>query len=546
MKQVIIGYLSDDLMFLKGASRVYNVLLVDDEMLDLEGMKQFIPWEELGMKVVAAVNNAFEACDIIERQPIDIMVSDVKMPNMSGLELARRAIEQRADIRIIFVSGFQEFSYVKQALSLKAYSYVLKPMNDNELIAALLKARQDLDNERKRRDVEEAYQRMIPMAKNDLLIRLLEGEYDHDNLQGMVKLIQSYGLDKLEWPVRAAVLELDVLSWTREGTLSQQVMSKNFFREVNEIGHRHGMPHCCKLSSQRIALLIHDRQMEELVAELYKVIHANFPVTMTIGAGEPVYTLEQLHSSFKQAVEAVDGKMFIGKGKFIMYEEASREPEMIDARTLDTRLDALFHALTEYELVPLYDEIEKLFESVSMLRSKFTVHNLAMFILWKLDQQLKARGENLFDILGMELHNLDILFQFDTIDDIRSWLVRKAFEISEHLRSKACSKNSRLIREMIQMMKDRMSDNLTLKDVAQQFSFSPNYLGYMFKEETGKSFSEVLIQLRMERAKDLLKEPSMKIYEIADQVGYRYLPYFSRQFKEAYGMTPMEYRKRVT
>ncbi|MFD3273170.1 response regulator [Paenibacillus dendritiformis] len=526
---------------------MYNVLLVDDEMLDLEGMKQFIPWEDLGMKVAAAVNNAFDACDILEQLPIDIMVSDINMPNMSGLELARRAIDKKADIRVIFVSGYQDFSYVKQALSLKAYSYVLKPMDDNELIAALQKVKQDLENERKRRDVEEAYERMIPMAKNDLLVRLLEGECDRDYLHEMRKLIQSNGLDQLEWPVRAAVMELDDMNWTQEAvSLSQQMMSKNFLYEVSEIGHKHGMRHVCKLSSHRIALLIDGQRMEALIHDLYEAIQANFPFTMTVGVGEPVHTLEQLHVSCKQAMEAVDGKMFLGKGKLIMYEEVSREPEMVDARTLDARVEALFHALTEYELVRIYDEIERLFESVSMLRSKFTVHNLAMFIIWKLDQQLKARGENLFDMLGMELHNLDILLQFDTISDIRSWLVRKTFEISEHLRSKSSSKNNKLIREMMQMMKDRMNDNITLKDVAHQFSFSPNYLGYMFKEETGKSFSEVLIQLRMERARELLHDPSMKIYEIANQVGYRYLPYFSRQFKEAYGMTPMEYRKRET
>lgn len=200
--------------------------------------------------------------------------------------------------------------------------------------------------------------------------------------------------------------------------------------------------------------------------------------------------------------------------------------------------------MKEYELVLIYDEIDKLFRSVSSLRSKFTIHNLAMYIIWKLDQQLKEVSEDLFEILGMELHSLDILLQFDTISDIRSWFVLKTFEISEYLRSKTESVNNKLIREIMQMMKDKMSENFTLKDIAQQFSFSPNYLGYLFKEETGKTFSEVLIQLRMEQAGKLLKDPKCKIYEIASQVGYRYLPYFSRQFKEAYGMTPMEYRKR--
>lgn len=523
---------------------MYNVLLVDDEMLDLEGMRQFVPWNELGMEVVETANNAFTACDILEQHPIDILVSDVSMPNMSGLELARIAMEKKPDIRVIFVSGYQDFSYVKQALSLKAYSYVLKPMDDNELIAALQKVRQDLDDERKRRDAEEAYQHMIPMAKNDLLIRLFEGEWEGGQA-GMLKLVRSYGLDKLEWPVRVAVLELDYLNWSQDTeNLSQHVLSKNFLCEVNKIGQKHGMPHCCKVSSHRIVLLIQEHGMGALMEEMYAAIRANFPVTMTVGVGEPMFALEQLHISYRQAMEAVDGKMFIGKGNLIMYETVSREPGMIDARTLDIRMDALFTAMTEYELVLIYDEIEKLFQSVSRLRSKFTIHNLAMYIIWKLDQQLKDIEENLFEILGMELHNLDILLQFDTINDIRSWLVRKTFEISEHLRSKSSPVNNRLIREIIQTMKDRLNENITLKDIAQQFSFSPNYLGFLFKEETGKAFSEVLIQLRMERACELLREPTAKIYEIASKVGYRYLPYFSRQFKEAYGMTPMEYRKR--
>ncbi|MEC3556872.1 response regulator, partial [Bacillus thuringiensis] len=124
---------------------MYKVLLVDDEELDLEGMKRFIPWPDLGMTVVGSVNNALSACEIIKNEDIDILVSDVNMPYMSGLELARIALEHKPNMRIIFVSGYQEFSYVQQALLLKAYSYVLKPMNDRELVASLIKVKRDLD-----------------------------------------------------------------------------------------------------------------------------------------------------------------------------------------------------------------------------------------------------------------------------------------------------------------------------------------------------------------------------------------------------------------
>jgi two-component system response regulator YesN len=526
---------------------MYKVLLADDEMLDLEGMKQFIPWSELGLEVVDAVSNGFSACEVMEQHVIDILVTDVNMPNMSGLELARLALDKKSDLRIIFVSGYQDFHYVKQALSLKAVSYVLKPMDDNELISSLTKVKQDLDEERKRRDTEEAYMQMIPMAKNDLLIRLFEGDLTWDHSDKLQKLAVSYGLSVLQWPIRIAVLELDDLAWMLqgEGEPSQQEIMNMFFVAMNEICKKHGMPHSCKVSRHRMAILMSESALGACMQEMYGTLESIFARrTMTIGVGEAVLGLDQLHVSYQQALEALDGKMFFGKGKQIYYEEVRKAPALHDAKTLDFRLDALFTAMTHYELVRIHDEIENLFQSVSTIRSKLTIHNLTMYLIWKLDQHLQTLDENIFDMLGMELQNLDILLQFETTLDIRSWLVRKVYEISELLHQKSTSKNSKLTREILKTVKERLHENITLKDIAHQFSFSPNYLGFLFKEEVGKTFSEVLIQMRMDQARELLKDPSLKIYQIADQVGYRYLPYFSRQFRETFGMTPMEYRKR--
>lgn len=275
---------------------MYKVLLADDEHLDLEGMRTFIPWSELGMEVVGAVSNGFSACELMERQAVDILVTDVNMPHMSGLELARRAMDRRPDVRVVFVSGHQDFHYVKQALSLKACSYVLKPMDDDELVASLRQITLELEYEAHRKRTEEQYLKMM------------------------------------------------------------------------------------------------------------------------------------------QALEAQES------GKPEDARERQGEPEP--------------------------------------------------------PQQQHAPG------------------------------------------------SSRLIREIVATMQARLHDNLTLKNIAQQFAFSPNYLGHLFKEETGQGFSEMLTELRMKRARELLKDPKVKIYEVAGQVGYRYMPYFSRQFKETFGMTPMEFRKR--
>jgi two-component system, response regulator YesN len=521
---------------------MYKVLLVDDEELDLEGMKRFIPWVDLGMEVVDGINNALSACEIIKNKDIDILVSDVNMPYMSGLELARIALEHKPNIRIIFVSGYQEFSYVQEALSLKAYSYVLKPMNDKELISSLLKVKRDLDDELKHREVEMAYHEMIPIVKSDFLIRLLEREESEESL---AKMSISYEFDQLKWPIRVAVMELDNLSWRQAGSLTtQKELARTFMQRIHQaIAEMSKIPYC-KLSSQRVAILLEDSNYNAMIDAFMDSVQRQLTTSMTTGIGEPVYTLDQLQLSYRQAVEAVEGKMFLGKGSVIKYEDVSTEPGMLDAKMLDERMNTLLKAMEEYELVQICDELETLFGSIQNLRSRFTVHNMSNYIIWKLEQYLSSRNEDLFDLLGMEIHHLDILMQFETVSDIRSWFIQHIFEISERLYEKSNSRDSKFIRSVIQTMKERMSENITIKDIAQHFSFSPSHIGFLIKERSGNTFNELLVQLRMEKACELLKEPGLKIYEVADQVGYRYLPYFSRQFKEKFAMTPMEYRKR--
>ncbi|WP_256760542.1 response regulator [Cohnella sp. WQ 127256] len=523
---------------------MYKVLLVDDEELDLEGMRQFIPWSELGMEVVGAVNNALSAREVMEQYPIDILVSDVNMPYMSGLELARIALEQGSHIRIIFVSGYQEFSYVQQALSLQAYNYVLKPMDDSELVTTLLKVKQDLDGMRKQREVEEAYRQMIPIAKGNLLTRLFEGEMNNE--ESWSRILAPHDLDKLDWPIRVAVIEIDKVDLRKvKSPEAQQEMSRIFLQHMNESIKAYGNIPYCKINAERIALLLEEKDVDPCMEKLYDSMQLQLKASVTTGLGEPVFSLTELHSSYQQAIEAVEGKMFLGKGTVIKYEKVRMEPEMLDARTLVTRMDALHKAMTEYDLVGIYDELENLFQSVTSLRSKFTVHNLSNYIIWKLEQYLSSINEDFFELLDMELQNFDILLQFDTINDIRSWLVHRVFEISERLHEKSNTLNNKFIRSVMKTIKERMSENITLKDISEHFSFSPSYMGFLIKEKSGHTFNELLVQFRMERACELLKEPGMKIYEVADQVGYRYLPYFSKQFKEKIGLTPLDYRKKV-
>ncbi|WP_274364261.1 response regulator [Paenibacillus thermotolerans] len=518
---------------------MYKVLLVDDEILDLEGMKTFIPWGELGLEVADAVNNGFAAIKVLEREKVDILVTDVRMPNMSGLELAQKALGMHKDVRVIFVSGYQDFNYVKQALTLNAVSYVLKPMDDKELVDSLTKVREELDKERK---TVQAYKQMIPIVKNEYLLQLLEGTYDGHALD---VLKNEYGLDGFVWPGQTAVLETDDLSWKLNPYDDKQRREflVDYFSKVIDSCDANNIRHVCRINKQRLAIFLDRDSDRTALNDFVQLAKISYPFTVTIGIGGEAGRLEELQVSYNQALEALDFKMFHGKGRVIPFHEV-RTAGIEDVKSLDIRLDSLFAAMTNYELVQINDELEKLFQLARSLHTQFSIRNFAMFLIMKLDGYLHTLNEDLFKLLDLELQNLDILLQFETIDDIQSWLRRRAFEISEMIHVKKQKKNWRLIHEIIEYVKQRLNENITLRDVADQFSFSPNYLGHLFKEETSKNFSEYVIGLRMEKAAELLKDNKYKIYEVADQVGYRYLPYFSRQFKETFGMTPIEFRRK--
>ncbi|GIP27274.1 hypothetical protein J23TS9_24040 [Paenibacillus sp. J23TS9] len=520
---------------------MYKTLIVDDEILDLEGMRTFIPWTELGLEVVDAVNNGFEAMNALDREAIDVLVTDVHMPSMSGLELVKKAKELYGGIKVIFVSGYQDFNYVKQAISLNAYSYVLKPMDDSELIDALKKIVLELDGERQREKTEQAY-RVI--AKNEYLLQLLEGGVTDETSN---ILLEHYGLKNVSWPARAAAIEIDDLSWKLDPLpehLKQEWFNR-FYESALPMFEAEGIHHVCRTSNQRIFLLIESGMQDPDLESVIHHLHELHPFSVTVGLGGRAEHLVALRESYVEALTALDYKLILGKGKVIDHHKLIFEDveERVDT---DIPLEQLLNAVLHYDLVKISDEVDRLFMMAAGMRTKAQIQFYVMNIWMRLEGQLKSISENMFQALQHDgLSKPDIMLKYETIDDIRSWLRYRLFSAAEIIQNKRQKKSAKLVEEMIRYVKQQIHENVTLKEVADYLSFSPNYLGSLFKEVTGTNFSEYVITMRMEKAGELLRDPRIKIYEVADQVGYRYMPYFSRQFKEVFGMTPGEFRRKM-
>ncbi|MFC4778811.1 response regulator [Paenibacillus sp. GCM10023252] len=522
---------------------MYRVVLADDEMLDLEGMERLLPWQELGMEVVCAASNGFEALDYLRQEKADILVSDIRMPIMSGLELVRLAKELQPELQVLFVSGHEDFQYAKQAIEMNAHGYVLKPVDDKELIRLLGEVRHGLDDRVKRSRLEQAYQETIPLALNELLLRWFRGEATYESVSAY---LEEAGIPSTAGEVQAALVEVDDLG-LKWGGGSEEERTRFLSRWSHFIQEYAGSSDIVlQIRVEPFVMLLVLRESDGLakLQELLQLVRDTLALTVTIGLSNAVSGIDQLPLAYSEARTALDYKIFCGKNRVITPHD-TQDLLLREVNDLDEVLNQLFSAMSQYELVRVDDCLEELFVMIKQLGKKLTVHNFTLYIISKLDTYLAGLNENLQSILGIPFNQLDILFHFETVDDIQSWLRRRLFEISELLQLKKAKKNSKIISEIEEYVEGKLGGNIVLRDVAEQFSFSPNYLGHLFKEETGTNFSDYVVRRKMEKAHELLQDPRLKVYEVASQVGYKNLTHFNKLFKERYGVTPNEYRRQA-
>lgn len=521
---------------------VYKCVLADDEPLDLEGLQRLIDWNSLGIEVTAAASSGFAALEFLRRERADVLITDIKMPIMSGLELARQALELQPQIKLIFISGFEDFQYAQRAIELSAFGYLLKPVDEAELYTFLQKLRLQLDKEKE----QHAFERSIPLIRNELITHWLEGGGEPDDL---FVLLDASGQRIRSDCNRVSVVEIDDLSWKLNSypKVQRDAVLQRIHHYI-ETQCRKNELYSVQVEHHRMAILYRDsedcRKYLPVFQSIVTEAREHIPLTLTIAVGEKVVGIQEIPYSYRSAVDALSLKWFAGKSRLIFPGEPNHHM-VREARNLNEVLEELLDAVNGYELVRIDDNLQLLFSMARGMEEKLQVHHFSLHLIARLEQYLASKGENFYALLNIEFSNLDVLYQFETIADIQSWLQWRLFEISEKLKIKKSGKNSKLVEEMMKYVAERIGDSFTLKDVAHTFSFSPNYLGYLFKEETGENFSDYVIRMRMDLAKKLLRDPKRKIYEVASEIGYKNFTVFNRQFRNLFGIAPGDYRKRI-
>lgn len=519
---------------------MYKTLIVDDDELILESLKKIIPWDEIGIVLSGAATDSFSALELVKKEKPDILLTDIEMPIMSGLELAKRAQGILPELVILILSGHESFSYAKQALEMHAIDYILKPL-DRKLIAEKLSACvRDLDA---RRLKNERLREYTTSYRSDIIYSWLEGSMEFENVD---ELLKDSLLGKGAEAFFTVVLEIDRLNFPESGYSQEQgkLLISEEYTPISQMLDEIPAKEICRTGENQYALIVqHDRKAAlELFENLIRQAAQEPGILLTISIGPEFRSLEETPGSYKKANEAIQLKAFCGKGRIIAYGSGKTQKILDEKKHFQNHLDHLFFTLASFKAHDLEEQLGKISTILKKQTDRIKACNLILYVVFELNKFLRGLGEDIYALLDWDPRHLDIVYRMDTADEMCSFTKEIFLDVMNAMKIKRQRTKGVVIEKMESYVIENIESDITLKEVADHLALSPNYLGYFYKEETGEYFSDFLARKKMERAMELLANTSLKIYEVANRLGYASIPYFHSKFKEYFGVPPGKFR----
>lgn len=546
--------------------RKYKLLLVDDEEEVRKGVLRKMEWEKLGFEVIGEAENGREALETFEKTVPDIILSDIKMPFMDGLQLAEAVKTKFPNTKIIMITGFDEFEYAHKAIKLNVTEYVLKPISSQELTQVLIKVRTQLDEETAAKENIDAlkahYQKSLPILREKFLTALITNTLETEEIQ---EKAQSYEIDLHGNYFTTAVITMvhgkETLNLGAEEALPQdrnrklwedpELLKFAVLNIVEDIIGKRDFGHVFLHLDQIIILAVSKEAEEEtaidsifdVLEEIRQSITKYLKLKITIGLGSVFDDVCYMSRSYQGAVAALSYRLFIGADRIIWIEDI--EPHRVEKIVFD---DAKEHALTSAVKVGTAEEISStvntLFEEMKEVKASFKEYQI--YLMEMLTAILKAArnaGVDTTPLLGNNSNLLTELLRFESIERAQEWFTNISVQVMKAIVRDRQNASSHLVQRATDFIKANYSNSdLTVNEICNYLHISPTYFSFIFKKETKSTFVNYLTQVRMEAAKELLRTTDLKSFEIAEKVGYGDPNYFSYSFKKKYGMSPSEYR----
>lgn len=541
-----------------------KIFLAEDEVVVRETIKRMIPWEELGFELVGEAADGEMALPLLIRQQPDLLITDIKMPFMDGLTLARLAKKEIPGLKVVILSGYDDFNYAKQAIGIGVEDYLLKPITKNALIERLSEIRSRYEHEKTQKEYYEKFQReMQAYEKNssrDFFEALVGGSMD---MMEVYKRAEKLGLDIVAEAYNVLIFTMNCdedFSGQRDEYSSWEAESlellENFFA-----GHSSAMLFRSNIFSYGVLLKGQRETIEEntraCVDEIRKILsRQDGRREWFLAVGQSVDRLSQIQKSYHTASRAFSQR-YLYDENILYYDEmetmehpggqAETEDnaylQKVDVNALNPAILQKFlsnglqegteNFVKDYFYAIGQEPMESLvFRNYVILNVRFSVISFIKGLGCDTNEMESADTE---EVLAESGKNMESAIAY------AKKMISQAIEIRDQ---NSGNKNRSILKTAVDFIDSHyMDEEISLNTVANVANVSSNHFSALFSQNMGQTFIEYLTTLRMNKAKELLRCTGMRSSEIAGEIGYKDAHYFSYLFKKTQGMTPSDYRK---
>lgn len=503
---------------------MYRVFIVDDEPFIIEGLYDIVDWSAFGLEIVGSAENGMDALIAIKESAPEILLTDISMPLMDGLTLIREARKLQPDLKVIILSGYNEFDYIKTGLKLGVENYLLKPINIDELQETLANTIDKLNMTRPNRLFSDYDIRIL---RDNILYRWLTGRIAPNELNER--------MDMLDIRMDAPYLITAILRTESQLDSSYEAVQRLAVQDPSML------PFVDIDGDLVIVFMLEDmvQGKEKVINVLENMQKRLAPSRMRISIGSVEAIGENAPRSYAHAKKAQEYFLLLDEPAILDYVLLTEKNDIGNIEAQPLNWSTYSKLIKAKDLEALHAAIDAEFGAYQTLEgvTPAYIQNMAIEMMIRFKMELKEIKQA--DQPELYKAGFVQIMQVDTIEGLAAVVKEAATLTVESLMSDV---KSPIIQLLLGYIHENYAQPLSLKLLSQQYNIHPVYLGHLFQKETNETFTEYINKYRIEKAKVMLKETQLKVQEIATQVGYWESGYFYKQFKKYVGISPTDYK----
>jgi two-component system response regulator YesN len=513
---------------------MYKVLLVDDERIILDGISRMVEWSSFDTELIGTARNGVEAFEFIKAQAPDIVVSDIRMPAMDGLELVAKVHDEFPHIRFVLLSGFSEFDYANRAMKFGVKHYLLKPTNEENIGEALSEIVTELKQEASKESfvlkMKAEMDKVMPHVKEQFLKEFVTnkmyGNWDWDYFSSLFQL-------EINYQIRLLLFQL-------EGSYEFEHLFaiKNIAQEILD------SPLLSTTIGNHVLILLEDlEQIDQLHEQIYRIrdiFQTYYKMDATIALSEPGH-ITKAKNLYKESLQLLNYRFYLGEGSLITRKDTAVS-QVVSTKELEFDEERLNMAVRSGHREEAVTALDAFFGGLK--EAKLDINVTKSYVI---EQFVSLTRQCTTEEMNDYFNKIPLIIDdMNTLQDIRTFLEDVVVTMAERFYEQNKVKHSSVIRKVIDLIAEQLGNSeLSLNWLASEMYMNADYLGKLFKRETGENFSNYVMKTRIQRATEMIaQEVDIKIFELAERLGFGDNPqYFSQVFKKYKGSTPSEYMK---